>query len=170
MKWRSNSFYSIATEAILVISVTTLAHITPPLGSFLLLCSAVPILLLTISAIHWSVREKYKPGIIVPIALAIVMAFGIVICIHTPEEPRLLTQEDLETIHLGMRFEDIAREFGGGVWISGAEAFTVAYEVEGDMQLVLVFEDGIILSSAFFNLLDGKSSDMDKFHAKCIQD
>ena len=30
MIWRSNSFYSIATAAILVVSVTTLAHITPP--------------------------------------------------------------------------------------------------------------------------------------------
>ena len=30
MKWRSNSSYSIATAAILVVSVTTLAHIAPP--------------------------------------------------------------------------------------------------------------------------------------------
>jgi hypothetical protein len=160
MKWRSNSFYSIATAAILVVAVTTLAHLTPPFGSLLILCSAGPILLLTISAIHWSVREKHKPGIIVPIALAIVMAFGIVLCVHTPEQPHTLTQDDLETIHLGMRFEDIAREFGGGDWISGAETFMVAYEVEGETQLVLIFEDGIHLSGATLSHQDGETTIM----------
>ena len=85
------------------------------------------------------------------------MVFGIVLCVHTPEQPHTLTQDDLETIHIGMRFEDIAREIGGGDWVSDAEAFTVRYDVEGDMQLVLVFEDGIILSSAFYNLLEGNA-------------
>jgi hypothetical protein len=86
------------------------------------------------------------------------MVFGIVLCVHTPEQPHTLTQDDLETIHIGMRFEDIAREIGGGDWISDAEAFTVRYDVEGDMQLVLVFEDGIHLSGAILSHPDGETT------------
>jgi len=170
MKWRSNSVSAIVAAQIMLIAAAALTYATPSLGSFLLLCSAVPILLLVMSAIHWAVREKTRPEIAIPAALTIVMIFGALLCASTPEQPRTLTQDDLETIHLGLRFEDIAREFGGGNWISDAEAFTVRYEVEGDMQLVLVFEDGIILSSAIFNMLEKKCGEMDKFPTQGIKD
>jgi len=104
------------------------------------------------------------------LAAGIMLIYGALLCAYTPEQPRTLTQDDLETIHLGLRFEDIAREFGGGDWVSDAEAFTVRYEVEGDMQLVLVFEDGIILSSAIFNMLEKKCGEMDKFPTQGIKD
>jgi len=104
------------------------------------------------------------------LAAGIMLIYGALLCAYTPEQPRTLTQDDLETIHLGLRFEDIAREFGGGDWVSDAEAFTVRYEVEGDMQLVLVFEDGIILSSAYFNMLEKKCGEMDKFPTQGIKD
>jgi hypothetical protein len=109
------------------------------------------------SAIHWAVREKTRPEIAIPAALTIAIIYGTLLCACTPEQPRTLTLDKLDTIHIGMRFEDIAREIGGGEWVSDAEAFTVRYDVEGDMQLVLVFEDGIILSSAFYNLLEGNA-------------
>jgi hypothetical protein len=59
-----------------------------------------------------------------------------------------------------MRFEDIAREIGGGDWISEADTFTVAFAVEGDIQLVLVFEDGIHLSGAILYYADGRITTM----------
>ena len=155
MNWRSNSFYSLATATIMVIAVAGLAHVTPPFGPLLLLCSAGPILLLAISAMHWSVRENNRPGFVVPTALGIVLIYGILLCVQTPEQPRTLTMDDLNTIHMGMRFEDIAREIGGGDWLSDAEAFTVAYAVEGDMKLVLVFEDGVHVSGAMLSQPDG---------------
>jgi hypothetical protein len=160
MKWRSNSFYSIATAAFLVVSVTTLAQFTPPFGSFLILCSAGPILLLAISAIHWAVREKAKPGIAIPTALAIMLVYAILLCANTPVEPRTLTQDELEYIQLGVPFEDITREIGGGDWISDADAFTVGYEVEGEIRLVLVFEDGVHLSGATLHNSDGITTTM----------
>jgi hypothetical protein len=125
-----------------------------------MLCSAVPILLLVMSAMHWAVREKTRPEIMIPSALTIVLIYGALLCVYTPEEPRTLTHDDLETIQMGMRFEDIAWEFGGGDWISGVKAFTVADKVEGDMQLVLVFEDGIHLSRATLSHQDGETTIM----------
>lgn len=160
MKWRSNSFYSLVIAAIMLIVVASLAYITPPLGSFLLLCSAVPLLLLAISAIHWAVREKTRPGITIPTALAIVLVYGILLCAYTPDEPRTLTQDDLTHVQLGQRFEDIAQELGGGDWLSEAKFFTMVYDIEGEMQLVLVFEDGIHLSGATLSHPNGKTSTM----------
>jgi len=158
MKWRSNSFYAIVTAVIMLVVVASLAYVTPPLGSFLLLCSAVPVLMLAISAIQWSVREKTGPGIAIPTALAIVLVYGALLCAYTPGKPRTLTQDDLENIQLGLRFEDIAREIGGGDWLSEAEFFTVAYEVEREMRLVLVFEDCVHLSGATLQHPDGTTT------------
>jgi len=150
MTWKSNSSYAVVAAGIMLVVVAALAIITPQWGSFLLLCSAGPILMLAISAMHWSVKENNVPRFVVPTALGIVLICGGLLCFQTPEQPRTLTVDDLDTIHMGMRFEEIAREVGGGDWISDEEYFTVAYEVEGDMQLVVVFEDGIHLSGPHY--------------------
>jgi hypothetical protein len=144
----------------MLIVVVSQAYVTPPLGSFLLLCSAVPLLMLAISAIHWAVREKNGARIAIPFALAIVLVYGTLLCAYTPDEPRTLTQDDLEYIQLGIRFEDIAQELGGGNWLSEAEFFTVVYDIEGEMQLVLVFEDGVHLSGATLHYPNGNTTTM----------
>lgn len=146
MNLRSNSFYSLGTAAVILIAVTVLKYITPPLGNFLLICSAVPFLLLAISAIQWAKREKSGLEFASSIAVLIVLAYGFLLFAHMPYDPMTLTADDLAYVQLGQRFEDIASEIGGGEWIPEHEVFTVAYEVERDMQLVLVFEDGIHLS------------------------
>jgi len=148
MNWRSNSVTSILTAVIMLIVTAVLAYITPPLGSFLLMCSTVPVLLLAISAIHWAVREKSGLGFAVPAAVAILLIYIALFYAHKPDDPVPLTLDDLEHVCIGFRYEDIANEIGGGNWLSEAEFFTVAYEVEGDLVLLLVFEDGIHLSAA----------------------
>jgi len=155
MTWKTNSGYALGAAGIMLAVVAALVFITPQWGSLLLLCSSGPILLLAISAMHWSVTENNVPRIAVPTALGFVLICGILLCVQTPEQQRTLTMDDLDTIHLGMRFEDIARQIGGGDWISEANAFTVAYAVEGDLQLVLVFEDGIHLSEDTLSQPDG---------------
>ncbi len=160
MRWKSNSGYALVATGILLIIVAALAYITPQWGSFLVLCSTGLILLLAIIAMHWSVRENNRPIFVVPTALGIVLICGVLLCVQTPEQPRTLSLDDLDTIYLGMRFEDIARHIGGGDWISEANAFTVAYAVEGNLQLVLVFEDGIHLSGAALYYSDGRINTM----------
>jgi len=146
--WRSNSFASIIAAVIILIVITVLAYVTPPLGSFLLMCSTVPVLLLAISAIHWAVREKSGLEFAAAGIVVILMVYVALFSSHMPEDPEPLTLDALAQISMGHRYEDIAREIGGGDWLSEAESFTVSYEVEGDRGLLLVFEDGIHLSSA----------------------
>lgn len=160
MTWKSNSGYAVVAAGFVLFIVAPLAFVTPQWGSIILLCSAVPILLLAISAMHWSVKESNCPRFVVLTALGILLIYGVLICVQTPEQTRTLSLDDLDTIHIGMRFEDIAREIGGGDWLSDAEAFTVAYVVEGDMQLVLAFEDGIHLSGAALYYSDGRINTM----------
>jgi len=136
------------TAVIMLIITAVLAYITPPLGSFLLMCSTVPVLLLVISAIHWAVREKSGLGFAVPAAFAILLIYVALFYTHIPGDPKPLTQDDLEHVRMGLSYEDIAGSIGGGDWLSDAESFTVAYEVKGDMVLLMVFEDGIHLSEA----------------------
>jgi hypothetical protein len=160
MIWKTNSGYAVVAAGITLIIYAALAYFAPQWGSFLLLCSAGQILLLAISAMHWSVKKNNAPRFVVPAALGIVLICGVLLCAQTPEQPNTLSLDDLDTIHMGMRFEDIAREISGGGWISEADAFTVAYAVEGDMQLVLVFEDGIHLSGANLYYSDGRITTM----------
>jgi len=148
VNWKSNSVTSILTAVIMLIVTTVLAYITPPLGIFLLLCSTVPVLLLAISAIHWAVREKSGLGFAVPAGVAILLIYVALFYANMPGDPAPLTLDDLAHVRMGLRYEDIAGSIGGGDWISDAEFFTVAYEVDGDMVLLLVFEDGIHLSEA----------------------
>ena len=77
-----------------------------------------------------------------------------------PYDPEPLTLDDLAHIQLGRSFEEISREIGGGDWVSDADLFTVAYEIEGEMRLVLVFEDGIHLSMATLHRTDGSNATM----------
>ena len=160
MKLKSNSFYSIATGAIILIAVASLAYVTPPLGIFLLLCSSVPLFLLVISSIQWAVREKNGLGIAVPAAAALVLAYGVLLNGYMPDDTGTLTLDDLEQVRIGLSYEEIVGEIGGGDWLSDAEFFTVAYEVEGEMQLVLVFEDDVHLSGAILHYPDGKTATM----------
>ena len=155
INWRSNSFASIVTAVIMLIVTAVLAYITPPLGSFLLMCSTVPVLLLAISAIHWAVREKSGLGFAVPATVAILLIYVALFYTHVPGDPKPLTLDDLAHVRMGLRYEDIAGEIGGGDWLSDAEAFTVVYEVEGDMLLLLVFDDGIHLSAATLHEITG---------------
>lgn len=148
MRWKSNSGYAVLAAGTMLVVVVALAQIFPQWGSFLLLCSAGSILPLAFSAMHWVVRENSREKIVVPAALGIVLIYGALLCLNTPNQPRTLTFDELNTIRIGIRFEDIAREVGGGDWVPDAEYFTVAYDVEGNMQLVLVFENGIHLSGA----------------------
>ena len=133
---------------IILIALAVLAYVTPPLGSFLLMCSTGPILLLVISSIHWAVREKSGLGFAVAATVVILLLYVALFYAYMPEDPEPLTLDDLAQISIGHRYEDIAREIGGGDWLSDEETFTVAYEVEGNRVLLLVFEDGIHLSSA----------------------
>ena len=160
MNLKSNSFYSIATGAIILIAVASLAYVTPPLGIFLLLCSSVPLFLLVISAIQWAVQEKNGLGIAVPAAAALVLAYGVLLNGYMPDDTGTLTLDDLEQVWIGLSYEEIAGEIDGGDWLSDAEFFTVAYDIEGEMQLVLVFEDGIHLSGATLHHLDGTTATM----------
>ena len=155
MNWRSNSFASIMAAVFMLIVTAVLAYVTPPLGSFLLMCSTVPVLLLAISAIHWAVREKSGLGFAVPATVAILLIYVALFYTHVPGDPKPLTLDDLAHVRMGLRYEDIAGEIGGGDWLSDAEAFTVVYEVEGDMRLLLVFEDGIHLSAATLHEITG---------------
>ena len=157
MNWRSNSFASIMAAVIMLIVTAVLAYITPPLGSFLLMCSTVPVLLLAISAIHWAVREKSGLGFAVPATVAILLIYVALFYTNMPGDPDPLTLDDLAHIRMGLRYEDIAEEIGGGNWLSDAESFTVAYEVEGDMVLLLAFEDGIHLSEATLHEITGSA-------------
>ena len=81
------------------------------------------------------------------------LAIGIMACI--PDEPVPVRLEQLANIQFGDRFEDIAGVIGGGKWLSDYQFYTVLYDVEGDMQLVLVFEDGIHLSGVTLYRPDG---------------
>lgn len=155
MNWRSNSFLSIMTAVIMLIVTAILAYVTPPLGSFLLMCSTVPVLLLAISAIHWAVREKSGLGFAVPAAVAILLIHTALLYAHMPDDPEPLALDDLEHVRMGLSYEDIAGQIGGGNWLSDAEFFTVAYEVDGDMVLLLAFEDGIHLSEATLHEITG---------------
>jgi len=157
MNWRSNNFASIMAAVIMLIVTAVLAYITPPLGSFLLLCSTVPVLLLAISAIHWAVREKSGLGFAVPAAIALLLIYITLLYTYMPDDPDPLTLDDLKHVRMSHRYEDIAGQIGGGDWLSNAEAFTVAYEVEGDMVLRLVFEDGIHLSAATLREITGSA-------------
>ena len=148
INWRSNSFLSIAAAVVILFVTAVLAYVTPPWGSFLLMCSTGPVLLLVISAIHWAVREKSGLKFAVAAAVLIFLVYVPLFSAHMPEDPEHLTLDALAQISMGYRYEDIAGEIGGGDWLSEAESFTVAYEVEGDRILLLVFEDGIHLSSA----------------------
>ncbi|MBC8504331.1 MAG: hypothetical protein H8D34_05710 [Chloroflexi bacterium] len=159
VNWRSNSVTSIMTAVIMLIVTAVLAYITPPLGSFLLMCSTVPVLLLAVSAIHWAVREKSGLGFAVPATVAILLIYVALFYTHVPGDPKPLTLDDLAHIRIGFRYEDIAGEIGVGDWLSDAESFTVAYEVEGDMVLLLVFEDGIHLSAATLREITGSVED-----------
>jgi len=80
--------------------------------------------------------------------------------IFIPGDPEPLALDDLVHVHLGQSFEEIAGEIGGGDWLSEAEFFTVMYDVEGDMQLLLVYEDGIHLSGAILQRPDGTTTTM----------
>ena len=146
--WKSNSSLSVITAMIILIALAVLAYVTPPFGGFLLMCLTVPVLLLAISAIHWAVREKSGLGFAVAATVVILLVYVTLFSIHIPEDPEPLTLDALAQISMGYRYEDIAGEIGGGDWFSEAESFTVAYQVEGDRVLLLVFEDGIHLSSA----------------------
>jgi len=146
--WRSNSFISIVTAVIILIILAVLAYVTPPLGGFLLMCSTGPVLLMVISAIHWAVREKTGLEFAAAGIVVIVLVYVTLFSANMPEDPEPLTLDALAQISMGYRYEDIAGEIGGGYWLSEAESFTVAYQVEGDRVLLLVFEDGIHLSSA----------------------
>ena len=146
--WGSNSFASIITAGVILTAIAVLAYITPPLGSFLLMCSTVPLLLLMISAIHWAVREKSGLEFAATATIMILLTYISLFYVHMPGDSKPLTLDDLAQISMGHRYEDIAREIGGGDWLSEAKSFTVSYEVEGDRVLLLVFEDGIHLSSA----------------------
>jgi len=148
INWRSNSFLSIATAMVILIALAVLAYVTPPLGGFLLMCSTGPVLLLVISAIHWADREKSGLKFAAAGIVVIVLVYVALFSAHMPEDPEPLTLDALAQISMGYRYEDIAGEIGGGDWFSEAESFTVAYQVEGDRVLLLVFEDGIHLSSA----------------------
>ena len=155
MNWRSNSVTSIIAAVIMLIVTAVLAYVTPPLGSFLLMCSTVPVLLLAISAIHWSAHEKTGLGIALPATVVLLLIYIALFYAHMPGDPEPLTLDDLEHVRIGLRYEDIAREFGGGDWLSDAEFFTVVYEVDGDMVLLLAFEDGIHLSAATLHDITG---------------
>jgi len=146
--WRSNSFASIVAAMVILIALVVLAYVTPPLGGFLLMCSIVPVLLLAISAVHWAVREKSGLEFAAVGIVVILLVYVALFSAHMPEDPEPLTLDDLANLRMGHRYEDITREIGGGSWLSEAESFTVAYQVEGDRVLLLVFEDGIHLSSA----------------------
>ena len=148
INWKSNSSLSVITAAIILIAIAVLAYVTPPWGSFLLMCSTGPVLLLVISAIQWAVREKSGLKFVVVAAVVVLLVYAALFYAHMPEDPEPLPLGDLAQINMGQRYEDIAGEIGGGDWLSEAESFTVAYEVEGDRILLLVFEDGIHLSSA----------------------
>lgn len=148
INWRSNSFLSIATATVILIALAILAYITPPWGGFLMMCSTGPVLLLVISAIQWAVREKSGLKFAVVAAVVILLVYAALFYMHMPEDPEPLTLGDLAQINMGQRYEDIAGKIGGGDWLSEEKAFTVAYEVEGDMVLKLIFEDGIHLSTA----------------------
>ena len=148
INWRSNSFLSIATAVVILIALAILAYITPPWGSFLMMCSTGPVLLLVISAIQWAVREKSGLKFAVIAAVVILLVYAALFYAYMPKNPEPLTLGDLAQISMGQRYEDIAGKIGGGDWLSESEAFTVAYEVEGDMVLKLIFNDGIHLSTA----------------------
>jgi len=147
MTWKSNSGFALVAAGILLIILAALAFITPQWGLYLQFCSAGTILLLAFSAIHWAIKENNRPRFVVPTALGIVLIGGILLCSSTPEPSHSLTMNDQEKIYLGQRYDEIAWIFGEGEWISDAEVFSVSYDVERCMHLVLVFEDGVILSS-----------------------
>ena len=155
MNWRSNSFASIMAAVIMLIVTAVLSYVTPPLGSFLLLCSTGPVLLLAISAIHWAVREKSGLGFAVPAAVALMLIYVALLYAHMPGDPEPLTLDDLEHVRMGFSYEDISGKIGGGDWLSEAEFFTMAYEVDGDRVLLLVFEDGVHLSAATLHEITG---------------
>jgi hypothetical protein len=154
INWRSNSILSIATAMVILIASGVLAYFTPPWGSFLMMCSTGPVLLLVISAIQWAVREKSGLKFAVVAVVVILLVYAALFYAHMPEDPEPLPLGDLAQISIGQRYEDIAGEIGGGDWLSEAEAFTVAYEVEGDMVLKLIFDDGIHLSTATLQISD----------------
>ena len=94
----------------------------------------------------------------------IVLIFATLTCRAIPQT-KPLTLEDLEYVHLGdTYYNDIAGEIGGGDWLSDAEFFTVAYEVEGEMQLVMVFEDSIHLSAVTLHRPDGTTVTIGNTH------
>ena len=104
---------------------------------------------------------KPRPGSLSAIGFLALMIVAISVLACIPNDPVPLRLEQLANIQFGDRFEDIAREIGGGKWLSAAETYTVLYEVEGDMQLVLVFEDGIHLSGVMLYRPDGTVTTID---------
>ena len=156
INWRSNSFASIMAPVIMLIITAVLAYyVTPPLGSFLLMCSTVPVLLLVISAFHWAGSEKSGLGFTVPATVVILLIYVALLNAHMAGDPEPLTLDDLEHVRMGLSYEDIVGEIGGGDWLSDAEFFTMAYEVDGDRVLLLVFEDGVHLSAATLHEITG---------------
>ena len=142
--WKSNSSLSAITAAILLIAISALLSSVPSLGNVLLVCSAGPVLLLAISAIYWTRREK--SGFQLGAAILILLAYGALACGYLPKDPEPLRLGVLEELHMGQPYEDIVKTIGNGDWLSDEEAFTVAYPAEGDQVLWLVFEDGIHLT------------------------
>ena len=151
----SNAFYAIAAAVVTLLVCAGLAQTIPPFGIFLLLFSAVPIILMTFSAIYYATKEKSGMGIAATGTVAIVLAYVSLICRMAPE-PKVLTLADLEPIRLGVTYLEIANTLGSGKWLSDVEAFSVSYAVEGEQRLVLTFEDGEHLSDAMLYPPDGK--------------
>lgn len=154
---RSNSFHGIVTAAMTLLIVTGLAQLIPPFGIFLILFSAVPILMMTLGAVYSASKTKSGMGVASSGTLVIVLAYAGIVCQFAPQT-EVLTLTDLEHVHLGARYYDeIAGELGAGKWLSAdVAAFTVSYDVEGDQRLVLTFEDGEHLSAAMLYQPDGK--------------
>jgi hypothetical protein len=102
---------------------------------------------------------KWRPNSLISIIAAVVMLV-IVGVIFIPGDPEPLALDDLVHVQLGRSFEEIAGEIRGEDWLSEAEFFTVMYDVEGDMQLLLIYEDGTILSGAVLQHPDGTTTTM----------
>ena len=113
-------------------------------------------------------EQRTNRFVLIVSALVMLIVIGLLFILYEPEP---LTLDDLAHIQLGWSFEEIAWEIGGGDWVSDAEFFTIAYEVEGrcpvpegdvegGLRLVLVFEDGIHLSMATLHRPDGTTAIM----------
>ena len=151
----SNAFYAIAAAVVTLLVCAGLAQTIPPFGIFLLLFSAVPIILMTFSAIGYAAKEKRGMGIAATGTVTVMLAYVSLICRMAPE-PNVLTLAELEPLRLGVTYLEIANTLGSGKWLSDVEAFSVSYAVEGEQRLVLTFEDGEHLSEVILYPPDGK--------------